>query len=289
MNKRFILSKTLNLEFRNSEFLIRISTFVLLFLLPFFSGATLAQAPILKIGLIADIQYCPCPTAFSREYSKSLGKEEEAVAAINKEGVNFTVELGDMIDHDYQNFDPVIQRLNTLNSKWIFIPGNHDLSVRHSLKKKVLDRIPAKKRYWSEVIGDLRLVYLNGFEKKVIGWNGALGGIQLAWIKSEVEKANQSHQRLILFAHQLIVPGDSHSLLETQKMIKILSGSQHTVLYICGHKHSGSDHMIGNIRILNLKGMVEAKQTSFGVLSVYPDRWELRGYGEQESIQGGLK
>ncbi|MFA6127140.1 MAG: metallophosphoesterase [Bacteroidales bacterium] len=254
-----------------------------------FSKAALAQAPVMKIGLIADIQYCSCPTAFSREYSKSLEKVEVAVEAINKDTVNFTVELGDMIDRDFQNFDPVIQRLNTLNNKWIFIPGNHDLSVSRSLKKKVLDRIPAEKGYWSEVIDDLRLVYLNGFVKKVAGWNGALGRNQLAWIISEVDKANQSHQKLIVFAHQLIVPGDSHSLLESQKMIEILSGSQHMVLYICGHKHSGSDHTIGNIRILNLKGMVEAKKPSFAVLSIYPDRWVLKGYGEQESIAGGLK
>jgi predicted phosphodiesterase len=214
---------------------------------------------------------------------------EEAVAAINRDTVNFTVELGDMIDRDYQNFEPVIQRLNTLNNKWIFIPGNHDFNVSAGLKGKVRNMIPVKKGYWSEEMGDVRLIYLNGFEKKVLGWNGALGKIQLAWIKSEVEKANLAHQKLILFAHQLIVPGDSHSLLECREMVDILSASQHSVLYICGHKHSGSDTAIGNIRILNLKGMVEQKKTSFGVLSLYPDRWELKGYGSQESWEGVLK
>jgi len=124
----------------------------------------------LKIGLVADIQFCDCPGAGAREYSKSEVKLEEAVKRINDSGVNLTVELGDMIDRDFSSFDPMIKRLNALQTRWVFIPGNHDFSVDDSLKKAVWAMVPDQRGYWSEVIGNVRLVYLNGFVNSTIAY-----------------------------------------------------------------------------------------------------------------------
>jgi len=287
----------------------RISKFLLLILLTIFSASVIAQSPILKIGLIADIQYCDCPPSGAREYAGSLGKLNEAMKVINAEKVNLTVELGDMIDRDFASYDPTFKILNKLNSRWIFVPGNHDFNVGDSLKTKVWKMIPAKKGYWSEVVGNIRLVYLNGFENSVIAypkgtknyhenrerldklekekaenasdWNGGLGKKQLEWVKAEVEKANKANQKLIVFGHQPVVPDEAHSLWDSQKLINIFAGCKHQVLYICGHKHSGGDHTIGNTRLLNLKGMVEQPLPTFGILSIYPDRYELKGFGNQ--------
>ena len=273
-----------------------------------------AQSPLLKIGLIADIQYCNCATEGSRNYRNSVEKLEEAIKTINHETVNFTVEVGDLIDRDFDSFTPMCQQMNTLTAKWIFIPGNHDFNVADSLKEKVWKMIPAKKGYGSETIGNVRLIYLNGFENSIVAWpkgtaehkenkarldklgkekaknasdwNGGLGKKQLEWIKDQVEKANTAHQKLVVFGHQPIIPGDEHSLWDSKKLIRILAGYQHQVLYLCGHKHSGGDHTIGNIRVLNLKGMIEQPVSSFGILSIYSDRYELKGFGNQWSTTG---
>lgn len=286
-----------NLDFVISSFKtgLGISTFLILLLFAMFSSTSLAQSPLLKIGLIADIQYCDCPTAGAREYSKSLVKLDEAIRMINSEKVDFTVELGDMIDRDFVSFDPVYKKLNALKSRWIFVPGNHDFNVADTLKKKVWRMIPAKKGYWSEVIGDVRLVYLNGFQNSVIAyrpssdWNGGLGKKQLEWAKDQVLEANLSKQLLIVFGHQPIIPGEAHSMWDSQKLIDILAGSSQQVLYLCGHKHSGGDQTISNIRVMNLKGMVEQPLPSFGILSIYADRYVIQGYGDQGSAQGQWK
>lgn len=289
---------------------------ILLFMLmtPFLARA---QVPQLRIGLLADIQYCACETAGTREYSKSTVKLDEAIKVINSAEVDFTVEVGDMIDRDFISFDPIITRLNKLKSKWIFVPGNHDFNVEDSLKKKVWKMIPSKKGYWSQVIGDVRIVYLNGFQNSVIAypkgskdqkenklrleqlekekaknasdWNGGLGKNQLEWINKQVEQANNGNQKLVVFGHQPIIPGEEHSMWDSAKLIDVLAAYHQKVLYICGHKHAGGDHTIRNTRIINLKGMVEQPVTSFGILSVYPDRWEVKGYGLQENAEGKWK
>ncbi len=276
--------------------------------------SALAQTPVLKIGLVADVQYCNCETAGAREYSKSLTKLDEAAKAINSEKVDMTVELGDLIDRDYASFDPVLRLLNSLKSRWVFIPGNHDFNVADSLKKKVWKMIPAKKGYWSEVVGNIRLLYLNGFQNSVIAytnrsrdfaenaerlkkleeekaknasdWNGGLGRKQLDWIKDQVTQASLLKQTLLVFGHQPIIPDEAHSMWDSRKLLEILSGYHGQVLYFCGHKHSGGDHSIGNTRIINLKGMVEQPQPSFGILTVYPDHFILKGFGELSSLEG---
>jgi predicted phosphodiesterase len=273
-----------------------------------------AQAPGLKIGLVADAQYCNCETSGTREYRKSAEKLREAVKVFNSEKVNFTVELGDLIDRDFASFSTMKAILGTLSSAWIFVPGNHDFNVEDSLKKSVWKMAGAKKGYWSQVIGEVRLVYLNGFQnsvaaygkskkdyvenierlneltkekaKNAFDWNGGLGKKQLAWLKTEIEEANQARQKLIIFCHQPPIPGEAHSLWDSKKLIKTLSGCRHKVLYICGHKHSGGDDTIGNIRIINLKGMVEGTGNAFSILDIYPDRWEVKGYGNQGNIGG---
>lgn len=51
--------------------------------------------PILKVGLIADIQYGDCETSGSRFYRSSINKLRDAVKEINGNNVSFTVNLGD--------------------------------------------------------------------------------------------------------------------------------------------------------------------------------------------------
>jgi predicted phosphodiesterase len=268
---------------------------------------------LLKLGLLADIQYCDYPANGAREYRKSLSKLETAVKGINAEKVDFTVEVGDMIDRDFASFDPVLKTINQLHNKWVFIPGNHDFSVADSLKRTVWAMIPSKKGYSADGIGNFRFLYLNGFENSVIAWpsgadeykenqerlkkmesekaknasdwNGGLGKKQLEWVQKEVDKANELGQKLIVFGHQPIIHDGAHSMWDSDKLIVVLSSCHSNVLYICGHNHAGSDHTIGNIRILNLRGMVEWPNPSWGILSLYTDHYELQGFGDQWSAE----
>jgi manganese-dependent ADP-ribose/CDP-alcohol diphosphatase len=278
------------------------------------SLAGTCQSSGLKIGLIADIQYCDCPTAGAREYRLSPSKLEQAVTEINREGVDLTVELGDLIDRDYSSFEPVAGILERLISPWIFLPGNHDFNVADSLKKEVWRMIPDRNGYWGKVAGNYCLLFLNGLNNSTIAyptdspdhqlnrnrldeleerkapnayeWNGGLGEKQLKWIAKQVKNANRNNRKLVVFCHQPAVPGSEHSLWDTPELLKILSESKQNVLYICGHKHSGGDTTIGNVRVVNLKGMVEMKKPTFAILTLHARHWEIKGFGEEGEFEG---
>jgi len=316
-SRNFQLHVDLNLVTRNSEFCIGISAFVLLILLSFNTLASIAQSPILKIGLMADLQYCDCETAGTRHYRLSLGKTQVAVDTFLNEKVDFTVLLGDMIDRDVNSFGPVHDRLEPLKPDVTLIPGNHDFALGEGKKadrtrKALRIRFPE-----ARTEGKIRMLFLNGMmnsieawpegsherarglatfeELKAAGapnaqeWNGGLGERQLRWIRNQVSLANQRGQYLILFCHLPALPGDVHSLWDTQQLLDILRQSQNPVLYLCGHKHSGGDDQVGNCRIVNLKGMVEGTRNAFGVLEVYPGRYVLKGYGDQPDDEIILK
>lgn len=276
-----------------------------------------AQSPILRIGLLADIQYCDCETAGTRHYRLSLDKTTEAVKVLLDEKVDYTVLLGDLIDRDISSSRPVWDRLGPLEPGLVMVPGNHDFALgagkeADCARKELRNCCPEVRNR-----GNVRMLFLNGMmnsigawpegsRKQARGlaqlnamkaagapnaqeWNGGLGNHQLKWIRKQVIRANRNNQSLILFCHLPALPGDVHSLWDTPQLLKILGMSQKTVLYLCGHKHSGGDDQVGNCRIINLKGMVEGTGTAYGLLEVFQDRWTVKGFGSQGSSQGEWK
>src|SRR5690554_168209 len=87
---------------------------------------------LVKFGIIADIQYCDCDTRGSRYYRNSLQKLEECVVNLNRAEVQFTVNLGDLVDRDTpKNMDSVLVRLDKLNATVFNLTGNHDYEGVH--------------------------------------------------------------------------------------------------------------------------------------------------------------
>jgi alkaline phosphatase len=67
------------------------------------SGADLladeaAARPRLKIGLLTDLHYADKPPAGSRHYRETPGKLDRAIKQFTGDQVDFTVELGDLVD-----------------------------------------------------------------------------------------------------------------------------------------------------------------------------------------------
>src|SRR5690606_23986490 len=123
---------------------------------------TAGDEPILSIGIIADAQYCDCETANNRYYRQSLAKLDEAVAAFENEQVDVVVSLGDLIDRDYQSFGPALTRLTKLSMPVYHVLGNHDFSVATDSLEKVPAILGLSDRYYSNKVGNIRLIYLDG-------------------------------------------------------------------------------------------------------------------------------
>ena len=85
-----------------------------------------SSPPLIVFGLIADTQYADCESGKTRFYRNSLGKLHESIDYFNNQKVQFTVNLGDIIDRDQKDLDSVLICLKHLNKKIFHTTGNHD-------------------------------------------------------------------------------------------------------------------------------------------------------------------
>lgn len=80
----------------------------------------------LRVGLIADPQYANKDDHGLRLYRNSLEKANEAVATLNKQNVNLTMVVGDLVDQGTKDLKPILTNLAKLDSASYNLLGNHD-------------------------------------------------------------------------------------------------------------------------------------------------------------------
>ncbi len=115
-------------------------------------------------------------------------------------------------------------------------------------------------------------------------FNGGIGEKQLKWLEKQLLTADKENNRVIIFCHWPLLPGDHLQLWDNQKVLELLNKHKCVEAWIAGHRHEGSYEKKEGIHHLTLKSIVEAKsETSFGIIEVYQDKLLLKGYGDQEN------
>ena len=269
--------------------------------------------PVLKIGLVADPQYSDKPTKGERHYKESLRKLNEAIDTFNYNNIDFVQNLGDIIDDGWSGFDsilPIYQRLNS-NINNYHLLGNHDFSIDSTHFTDLLETLSMPDYYYSYVKKDWRFIVLdatgysffanplhrrdnnevNVYYNNIIGkpnhhrWNGAIGKEQQNWLKQELDSAKSLGQKVIVFSHLPVRPlNNSHNLWNDYEIINIIEKYSHVKVFINGHNHSGNYIFKNGIHYITIKGMVNTMLSSYGILEIYNNRIQLKGYGNQESI-----
>jgi predicted MPP superfamily phosphohydrolase len=221
------------------------------------------------------------------------------------------VNLGDLIDRDYESYKPVLSAINSSGIKTFHITGNHDYSV----DPRYLGRLPVlneyRDGYYSFSRGNYRLIFLNGNEistyassdkaiitqagsyidklrKKgevnAIEWNGGIGSIQLEWLISQLDAASAASEKVIILCHFPAAPENIHNLLNYKEVNVILSKYSNVVAWLNGHNHAGNYASVNKMHYVTFKGMVETRNlNSFAVIEVYRDKMIIRGYGREDS------
>lgn len=302
----------------NLSGMIRIFTFYILFVL---AGTSLPvnlstsdiptnQEPDIRIGIIADVQYCDCDSNGSRYYAESLNKLQEAVNEFNKYPLDYVISMGDLIDRDYNSLDKVLPIMAGSKAKVYHMIGNHDQEVKNSLKDSVLIRLTNPKGYYSFSSGVYRFIVLNTFdintgstdpdkrqkanflmeELKKEGainaheWNGGIGGEQMKWLIDELVIASNSNQKTIIFSHHPVWPQSTLNFLNYMELLDIINSFNNVICWFSGHKHEGGYGNISKIHCVNLKGMVETKsQNAFSIIEIYNNKIWIKGYGREKS------
>jgi len=283
---------------------------LLLTLMPFFHAQAQRLSPDLRIGLIADPQYADKDDRGVRLYRRSLPKLDTAVHALNQEGVDFTVVVGDLVDMGTKDLRPVMDRLADLKNPVHVLLGNHDYvdaADTDSLHKAF--GMPAP--YYAVERGKWVLILLNTNEispyaalpgtehygewekirdklkaekrKNVQPWNGGIGTRQLQWMENEVRKAAEKSKDIIIFSHHPLFPENGLEALNNREILSVLEKWPNVRAVISGHHHEGNFGTHKGIPIVTLEGMVETDQNAYGVLELYRNEIRLKGHGRMTS------
>ncbi len=293
----------------DGHFIEQVLLFLSFFLLPVsVFGQEKQRNANLQVGIIADAQYADVKGG-RRKYRKSLRKLTACVQKFNQEGVDLTIQLGDLIDRRVKNFKPVLSRLNRMDNPVYHVLGNHDFSIRQS-GDVVPDLLNLDHRYYQFQLRNWTFVVLDGNDLSTFAWpkssdrhqrarqmrkklkktgapnakswNGGIGRKQKKWFRTVLKQADRRNRNVIVLCHYPVYPTNVHNLYNDNEIIEILETYSSPVAYLSGHNHGGNYGRKNGIHYLTLKGMVDTNKNSFAILELSPNRLTVRGFGREK-------
>jgi manganese-dependent ADP-ribose/CDP-alcohol diphosphatase len=276
--------------------------------------ATPAARPQVSFGVVADVQYADRDAHGSRSYRASLGKLEACVADLNARDLDFTIQLGDLIDRNPESFDEVLPRYNALVMPHYSVLGNHDFLLPQD---QLLAKLGMSAPYytfsvngWSFVVLDTEDVMARGRwpedsehhrqgtrwveELRAKGWSeGAtcnrcgVGPAEKEWLRDTLRAIAARGERAIVFGHVGIARhlDEQAGCIHNQDEIRqVLEEPGCVAAYFCGHEHVGDYVERGGIHYVIVQGMIETPDTTaYATVDVYDDRLEVHGVGRVPS------
>jgi len=228
--------------------------------------ASKGKPPVLSFGMITDVHYADRKHLKERYYNQSLRKLSEFIQVMNKEKVDFIVELGDFKDQDeVPNEATTIQYLTDVESVFhqfngptYHVLGNHDMdgiTKTQFLEHVVNTGIPKDKNYYSFDQKGFHFIVLDGnytsdekdYNKdNYRGVESMIPVKQVEWLRENL-KSNQLPT--IVFIHQLLddSKGMKRSAQNAPEVRKIMEDSGKVLCVFQGHVNAEKYSMINNI------------------------------------------
>jgi manganese-dependent ADP-ribose/CDP-alcohol diphosphatase len=269
------------------------------------------QKPLFSFGIMADAQYCDCDPVGTRYFRSSLSKLEEAVISFSADSPKFVINLGDLIEKDFESYKPVFRIFDTAGLKIYHATGNHDYNVEERLKKRIPPLQSNKNGYYSFNYDKFRFIVLNGNEistyasnnksvikeasdiiarlknegeKNAIDWNGGISSKQLEWLTGQLNESTLNNESVFILCHSPVWPENEHNLLNYKDVLSILEKYKNIIAWFNGHNHQGNYGNFNMIHFITMKGMVETKENnSFALVEVYKNKIWIKGRGREKS------
>lgn len=258
-----------------------------------------------RFGIVTDPHYADRPPLNTRFYQQSLDKIRECVEVMNREKVDFLVEIGDLKDEGDPpdematlGFLATIEKaLMDFRGPLYHVLGNHDMdsiSKEQFLAGISNHGFPKAQSYYSFNRGSFHFVVLDAnfsrtgapYDHGNFDWKDAhVPEEQLAWLKRDLR---DTPLPTVVFVHQqLDAPGfpDSHRVYcpdNADAVRKILEDSKKVLICFQGHYHPGSLHTLGGIHYYTLKGVIEGSgkaHNSYAIVEIGSDlEVRIKGY-----------
>ena len=269
------------------------------------------------LGVFADCQYCDCETTGTRYYRNSVKKLETCISQFNNnKEIDFIVNLGDLIDRDFDSFSYIKPVLDKAERAVINVPGNHDLEVDPGLRSKVPDQLGLNKMYNSKILREWMFIFTDGNDisynsdnpEKVkqaakmttklkedgkpnhYDWNGGIGEEQLDWFEEQLKFASKQKLKVVVFCHYPLLPYGAHSLWNQDEVVSLIEKYSCVKMWMNGHNHSGNYLYNKGIHYVTMQGMVETENKNAYAEVVFTGNMiKIMGYGREESRNLELK
>lgn len=275
-------------------------------------SSALAQdaPPLLRFGLFADVQYADYPSENDRHYRLSLQKLDTCIDCFNRQQVQFTINLGDIVDRDNKDLDVVKRHLDRLDKKVYHLTGNHDYKgVTDNAKLyKQLDMPSAyysfRKQNWvfimlntnevsayahvegtgkqQELAGMLERIGRTG-GKQAYRWNGGISKKQMKWLDTLLAKCERKRRNVLIFSHHPFHPQSEFIALNSEEIIDTISKYACVKAVISGHHHAGAFGRYKGIPMITHEGMIETGRNAFSIVEITPDSILVKGRGRVPS------
>lgn len=241
-----------------------------------------------RFGIVTDSHYADTNERNNRFFRESVDKMAECVEFMNRQKVDFLVELGDFKDQDNS---PVEER--TLWYLWTIekvfqrfqgpkyhVLGNHDMdgiSKEQFLKNITNTSVYSEQTFYSYDSHGVHFVVLDAnfradgaaYDHGNFEWTDtSIPQVQLDWLQKDLEA---TYLPTIVFVHQLLDGNGDLYVKNAEEVREILQASGRVLAVFLGHKHEGDYHNIAGIHYYTLIAMVDGSglaNSSYAIVEV---------------------
>ncbi len=259
---------------------------------------------LVRFGMVTDVHYADADRKNTPSYLESAAKLAECVQEMNRQKVEFLIELGDFKGKgEPADEKPAITCLKEIEAEFAkfngpryHVLGNHDLdslSKKLFLENVVNTGIPAGRSYYSFVRKGIQFVVLDAdfrsdgapYDHRNATWQDTnIPEAERAWLKQTL--ANYSGKSVV-FVHQRLDAETDLCVKGAPELRKLLSESDKVLAVFCGHDHKGGWKRIDGIHYYTLKAMGEGagqEKSAYAVVEVRKDNSiQVIGFHEAHS------
>lgn len=249
--------------------------------------------PLLRFGMLSDVHYADREPSLDRYYRQSLAKLKECIDLMNRQKVDFVIELGDFKDQDVEPDEAkTLKYLSDIESVFqqfkgptYHALGNHDMdsiSKQQFLTRVVNTQIPTSQSYYSFNHNGFHFVVLDGnftkegkdYDHGNFTWDEALIPDQeLKWLEEDFKS---NHLPVVVFIHQMLDDSKSqaHSVQNAGQVRQIIEQSGRVLCVFQGHVHEERYNLINNIHYYSIMAMADhsgMENNSYVIVELYKD------------------
>ena len=260
---------------------------------PFSCRAHLAGSGIKsRFGIVADSHYADRNVQNNRYYRESAGKMTECVKFMNRQKVDFLVELGDLKDQDNSpDEERTLSYLRAIEKCFrqflgprYHVLGNHDvdsISKEQFLENTVNTNVRSESTFYSFDSHGNHFIVLDAnyradgaaYDRGNFEWTDThIPQSQLDWLKKDLAATSLP---AIIFVHQQLDGMGDLYVNNAGDVRQILQDSGKVLAVFAGHKHEGDYNYMEGICYYTLKAMVDGsglENNSYAIVEVLNNR-----------------